>query len=111
MEVQETGAETERRPRDQVQRTGSAPAETVAAGQISVTPKSNLLQGAPGGGKRSRAREELTVDAPLLQGSPKVHKHSDVLTHAGLPQRYTSQNFQIIDRKRGGGLFEVKIRN
>lgn len=84
MEVQGTGAQKKWTTRDQVQRTGSAPVETVAAGQISVTPKSSLLQGAPGGGKRSRAGEELTVDAPLLQGSPKVHKHSDALTHTGL---------------------------
>lgn len=87
MEVQGTGAEKKWRTWDQVERTGSAPVETVDAGQISVTPKSSLLQGAQGGGKRSRARDELTVDAPLLQGSPKVHKHSDALTRSGLLQR------------------------
>lgn len=78
---------------DQVQRTGCAPMETVAAGQISVTPNSSLLQGAQGRGKRSTGREELTVE--VTEGTQALRCIDPLWSSTARDSR----RFQNTDRK------------
>lgn len=68
LEVQGTRAEEKWRTWDQVQRTGSSPVEPMAAGQISVTPKSSLLQSTKEEGRGAEQGRNRLLTHPFYRG-------------------------------------------